>query len=36
MADAGIISETNQVALQAVRLIDIFGARIPRLSDVVR
>ena len=36
VADAGIISEANQVALQAAGLSYILGARIPYLPDVVR
>jgi Transposase DDE domain len=36
VADAGMISETNQVALQAAGLTYILGARIPFLPDVVR
>jgi hypothetical protein len=36
VADAGMISEANQVALQAAGLSFILGARIPRLPDVVR
>jgi Transposase DDE domain len=36
VADAGMISETNQVALQAAKLSYILGARIPFLPDVVR
>jgi hypothetical protein len=36
VADAGMISEANQVALQAAGLSDILGARIPYLPDVVR
>lgn len=36
VADAGMISETNQVALQAAGLSYILGARIPFLPDVVR
>ena len=36
VADAGMISEANQVALQAARLSYILGARIPYLPDVVR
>ena len=34
--DAGMISEANQVALQAARLSFILGTRIPFLPDVVR
>jgi hypothetical protein len=36
VADAGMISEANQVALQAAELSYILGARIPFLPDVVR
>jgi Transposase DDE domain len=36
VADAGTISEANQVALQAAGLSYILGARIPHLPDVVR
>jgi DDE family transposase len=36
IADAGMISEANQVALQAAGLSFILGARIPYLPDVVR
>ena len=36
VADAGMISEANQVALQAAGLWFILGARIPYLPDVVR
>ena len=36
VADAGMISESNQVALQAAGLSFILGARIPFLPDVVR
>lgn len=36
VADAGMISEANQVALQAAGLSFILGARIPCLPDVVR
>ncbi|MCV7029361.1 IS1634 family transposase [Mycobacterium sherrisii] len=36
VADAGMISETNQVALQAAGLTYILGTRIPFLPDVVR
>ena len=36
VADAGMISEANQVALQAGGLSFILGARIPFLPDVVR
>jgi transposase len=36
VADAGMISEANQVALQAARLSYILGTRIPFLPDVVR
>ena len=36
VADAGMISEANQVALQAAGLSFILGARIPHLPDVVR
>lgn len=36
VADAGMISESNQVALQAAGLSYILGARIPFLPDVVR
>ena len=36
VADAGMISEANQVALQAAGLSYILGARIPFLPDVVR
>jgi hypothetical protein len=35
VADAGMISEANQVALQATGLSYILGARIPFLPDVV-
>jgi hypothetical protein len=35
VADAGMISEANQVALQAAGLSFILGARIPHLPDVV-
>jgi hypothetical protein len=35
-ADAGMISEANQVALQAAGLSYILGTRIPHLPDVVR
>ncbi|WP_424751557.1 IS1634 family transposase [Mycobacterium sp.] len=36
VADAGMILEANQVALQAAGLSFILGARIPHLPDVVR
>jgi Transposase DDE domain len=36
VADAGMISEANQVALQAAGLSFVLGARIPYLPDVVR
>jgi Transposase DDE domain len=36
VADAGMISEANQVALQAAGLSFILGARLPHLPDVVR
>ena len=36
VADAGMISEANQIALQAAGLSYILGARIPLLPDVVR
>ncbi|WP_157118424.1 IS1634 family transposase, partial [Mycobacterium sherrisii] len=36
VADAGMISEANQVALQAAGLTYILGTRIPFLPDVVR
>ena len=36
VADAGMISEANQIALQAAGLSFILGARIPFLPDVVR
>jgi DDE family transposase len=36
VADAGMISETNQVALHTAGLSYILGARIPFLPDVVR
>jgi transposase len=36
VADAGMISEANQVALQAAGLSFILGARIPHVPDVVR
>ena len=36
VADAGMISEANQVALQAAGLSFILGTRIPYLPDVVR
>jgi hypothetical protein len=36
VADAGMISEANQVALQAAGLSFILGARLPYLPDVVR
>ena len=36
VADAGMISQANQVALQAAGLSFILGARIPYLPDVVR
>jgi hypothetical protein len=36
VADAGMISEANQVALHAAGLSYILGARIPFLPDVVR
>ena len=36
VADAGMISEANQVALQAAGLSFILGTRIPQLPDVVR
>ena len=35
VADAGMISEANQIALQAAELSFILGARIPFLPDVV-
>ena len=35
VADAGMISEANQVALQAAGLSFILGTRIPYLPDVV-
>jgi hypothetical protein len=35
-ADAGMISEANQVALQSTGLSYILGASIPFLPDVVR
>jgi hypothetical protein len=35
VADAGMISEANQTALQAPGLSFILGARIPFLPDVV-
>jgi transposase len=36
VADAGMISEANQVVLQAAGLSFILGARIPHLPDVLR
>ncbi len=36
VADAGMISEANQIALQAASLSFILGTRIPHLPDVVR
>ncbi len=36
VADAGMISEANQVALQAAQLSFVLGTRIPQLPDVVR
>ncbi len=36
VADAGMISEANQVALQAAGLSFILGTRIPHVPDVVR
>ena len=36
VADAGTISEANQVALQAAGLSFILGTRIPFVPDVVR
>jgi hypothetical protein len=36
VADAGMISEANQIALQAVGLSFVLGTRIPFLPDVVR
>ena len=36
VADAGMISEANQIALQAGGLSFILGTRIPYLPDVVR
>ena len=36
VADAGMISEANQNAMQAAGLSFILGARIPYLPDVVR
>ncbi len=36
VADAGMISEANQIALQAAGLSFILGTRIPYLPDVVR
>jgi hypothetical protein len=36
VADAGMISEANQIAIQAAGLSFILGARIPHLPDVVR
>lgn len=36
VADAGMISEANQIALQAARLSFILGTRIPQLPDLVR
>ena len=36
VADAGMISEANQIALKAAGLTYILGARIPFLPDVVR
>jgi Transposase DDE domain len=36
VADAGMISEANQVALQVARLSFVLGTRIPFLPDVVR
>jgi hypothetical protein len=36
VADAGMISEANQIAIQAAGLSFILGARIPFLPDVVR
>ncbi len=35
VADAGMISESNQVAMQSTGLSYILGARIPFLPDVV-
>jgi hypothetical protein len=36
IADAGMISETNQIAIQAAGLSYILGTRIPFLPDVVQ
>jgi transposase len=36
VADAGMISEANQIALQAAGLSFVLGTRIPLLPDVVR
>jgi transposase len=36
VADAGMISEANQIALQAARLSFILGTRMPYVPDVVR
>ena len=36
VADAGMISEANQVALQAAGLSFVLGTRIPQLPDIVR
>ena len=36
LADAGMISEANQLALAAAGLWFILGARIPYLPDVIR
>jgi hypothetical protein len=36
VADAGMISETNQIAIQAAGLSYILGTRIPFLPDVVQ
>ena len=36
VADAGMISEANQVALQASGLSFILGTKIPYVPDVVR
>ena len=36
VADAGMISEANQIALQAAGLSFILGTRIPQLPDLVR
>jgi hypothetical protein len=36
VVDAGVISEANQVALQAAGLSFILGTRIPYLPDAVR